>query len=668
MDEAGGEAQAHRGGAVEPRGRAPSGQGRRAPRGYRALYEQARAALDRERAAREAAEARANQLDVLFEAMADGVVLYARDGGILRMNTSTREIYGLDADAAYATRPLRERMPDLLPRDEHGDPMPVDDWPQTRLLRGETLRGDSAADVRVRTRDGRDRQINISGAPIYDARGEMDGVVAVFRDVTERRRLERRTAEALAALLAMAETLVFAPTTAPPPAGLDGDSRGADGSMRDVAARLAELARSVLGCRRVGILTVEPADRTLHPTAEAGFSPEDAARWAVDWSTGRRLGDRLAPALVERLRAGEAITLDVTQPAHREQFAPFGITSLVVAPMRVGERLVGLFGVDYGPALESMKTPAASRAKTSGERPKIAQGREEDQGREETRAALTAAIATLAALVVERHHMLHERAEARARELALREANRQMDEFLSIASHELKTPLTSIKAYLQVVAKRLRAPAPPAASAAEAVEKLQARLDGTIEVIERVQGQTDALIRLVADLLDASRIQVKKLALRVAPCDLVGIVRAVVEAQRVANPARAIALRLPSRPLMVLADADRIGQVMTNYLTNALKYSPPDTPVAVALAVTRGQARVTVADQGPGLPPEEQEAIWERFHRAPGVRDHTGSGAGLGLGLYISRSLVERQGGHVGLESAPGAGSTFSFTLPLAHP
>jgi signal transduction histidine kinase len=141
-----------------------------------------------------------------------------------------------------------------------------------------------------------------------------------------------------------------------------------------------------------------------------------------------------------------------------------------------------------------------------------------------------------------------------------------------------------------------------------------------------------------------------------------------VEALRLANPQRTIDLHvLAAGPVPVVADVDRIGQVVTNYLTNALKYSPEDQPVAVRVAVMGAVARVAVTDHGPGLPPREHERIWQKFYRAEGVRVQSGSGSGLGLGLHICKTIVEAHGGLVGVESAVGKGSTFSFTLPLAE-
>ena len=177
--------------------------------------------------------------------------------------------------------------------------------------------------------------------------------------------------------------------------------------------------------------------------------------------------------------------------------------------------------------------------------------------------------------------------------------------------------------------------------------------------------------RLVTDLVDVARVRAGRLELHLEPTDLAAVVRQAVVEQRLVNPERTFLLECPAEQRVpVTADAHRLGQVVTNYLTNALKYSPADRPVAVGLQVDDQQARVWVRDEGPGLPPQEQERIWERFHRAPGIEVQSGSGVGvgLGLGLHICRTIIEQHHGQVGVQSAPGQGSTFWFSLLLATP
>jgi PAS domain S-box-containing protein len=272
--------------------------------------------------------------------------------------------------------------------------------------------------------------------------------------------------------------------------------------------------------------------------------------------------------------------------------------------------------------------------------------------------------------ITARKRLEQEREEARARELALREIAVQMDTFLGIASHELKTPLTSLKLSFQSSQRQLRKLTQDEnTTALGGVTGLQS----ATEQLDRTAHQMGRLEALVDDLVDVTRIQAGKLELRPELVDLVAVVGDAVAAQREAAPDRQICLVQPDDLAVSLhADAGRIEQVVTNYLTNALKYSPADRPVEVGIEIKGDKgpqhARVWVHDCGKGLPPGEQEQVWERFHRAKGVEVQSGTGVGLGLGLYISRMIVERHQGHVGVLSTPGQGATFWFTLPLLHP
>jgi signal transduction histidine kinase len=245
------------------------------------------------------------------------------------------------------------------------------------------------------------------------------------------------------------------------------------------------------------------------------------------------------------------------------------------------------------------------------------------------------------------------------------EATRRMDEFGGIASHELRTPLTSMTANLQLARRQLGrvsqqvARLEPANGSVPTLERAEL-------LLERAERQMVRLDRLVGDLLDVSRIQAGKLEMRPEPCDLQDIVRDMVREQRAALPARTIELELPHRGrFLATADPDRIGQVVTNLLTNALKYAPPDQPIAVRMRRRGALARVDVCDRGPGLSTEQQAHLFERFYRVPGIEQQSGSGVGLGLSLHICRTIIERHGGKVGVDSTPGVGSAFWITLPL---
>jgi signal transduction histidine kinase len=266
--------------------------------------------------------------------------------------------------------------------------------------------------------------------------------------------------------------------------------------------------------------------------------------------------------------------------------------------------------------------------------------------------------------VLENAQLRRKWAFALAHEQALNEINRRMEAFLGIAGHELKTPLTTVILSLQMLQRR----AQQRVSSAEGAAGRERKEEFSHRDLELPLQQADRLNRLVSELLDTSRIQAGQLHLDRRSANILDVVRMAVEEQRQAVPERTVSLSLPEGPLLVFADVDRIGQVLTNYLTNALKYSQEDRPVEVEVQVEDQHVRVWVRDQGPGIPLVEQAHLWERFHRVPGIEIQSGSGIGLGLGLYISKTIIEQHQGQPGVQSTPGEGSTFWFTLPLVVP
>jgi len=583
---------------------------------------------------------RANELEATFEAMADGVIVYDHRGHILRTNAVARSLFALDSrpKPKFSLRLRRERKPVLGMLDEHAQPLSEEQSPLSRILNGEVLTSANAMDVILQIEDGNEVQLNVTGAPVYTFGGRPIGAICVYRDVTERRRLERRTQDTLKVMLAMAEALVQVPDEASSVLEQPAVDEQSPATVTEVARRLADLTCSILGCRRVGIMALEPETDRLRPVVAVGLTAEQEQQWRADQQHYGRLSDSPYRELVSRLRANEVLLLDLTQPLFVDQPNPFGMRTMLIAPMFVGDQLVGILLLDYS-------------------------GVEHEYTAEET--ALARAIAKLAALVIERERLLYERAKAQANELALREANRRMDVFLGMAGHELRTPLTAISGNIQLALRQVKK---SIAEDGTYADDLVSKLELIQTLLERAERQVRLQNRLVGDLLDISRIQANKIALNLEPCDLFAIVREAVQDQSLVAPARNIGLHvLAEATAPVVADADRIGQVVTNYLTNALKYSPADRPIEVFLAIEGPMARVSVQDEGKGLSPTEQQAIWERFYQVERIKAQRGSGTGLGLGLHICQTIIEEHQGQVGVQSSPGEGSTFWFSLPLTH-
>ena len=236
-----------------------------------------------------------------------------------------------------------------------------------------------------------------------------------------------------------------------------------------------------------------------------------------------------------------------------------------------------------------------------------------------------------------------------------------VEEAMYATSLELRAPLTTAQGSLQqarYLLQRARASSLPI-EAGELLAKLQ-------DVLFRIERQVSEEMRLVSSLLDMSLIETSRFELVLVWCNLVEIVRDTVSRQQDLAPQRAFELDLPADELVgVMADEKRIGQALANYLLNAHRYSPLEQPIRILLEVRGALARVAVQDRGPGIPEREQNRMWERFQR--GQRQPARAGSGLGLGLYITRTIVQQHRGSVGLESSEGAGSIFWFMIPLAE-
>ena len=277
---------------------------------------------------------------------------------------------------------------------------------------------------------------------------------------------------------------------------------------------------------------------------------------------------------------------------------------------------------------------------------------------------LVKAVATQTALVIECLRCLYEQVETRARALTQQELGLLINDFLNLASHELKTPLTAIKGNIQLAQRRL---ATLKRQLAEQPEGVREQLEQLQHSLASATQSTRLEQRIIQDLLDDAHIQSHTLQLHKTRWDLNALLREAVAAQQRAAPERTIVLESPppEQVVPVLADAERIIRVISSYLANALIYSAADQQVTVQLTVEGAVARVSVHNQGPGISGEEQGHIWERLYRAKGTAVQHELDLSLGLGFYLSRAFIEGHHGSVGVQSEPGHGTTFWFTLPV---
>jgi two-component system sensor kinase FixL len=239
--------------------------------------------------------------------------------------------------------------------------------------------------------------------------------------------------------------------------------------------------------------------------------------------------------------------------------------------------------------------------------------------------------------------------EARASTDAMARTVRERDEFLSVASHELKTPLTAAKMTVESIVRRAERGTVP-----------------DLFALKRTERQVDRLAAVVEDLLEVSRLRTGTMALKRESFDYVDLVRQYAASLASDERFDDLHVELPNGSITVEGDPGRLVQVLGRLVTNAFKYSPRGKPIEIVVRDAPDGVHTTVADRGIGIPAGDLPGLFSRFSRGGNVRSlHY---AGLGLGLYISAEIVRHHGGRIGVESREGNGSRFSFTLPRSAP
>jgi len=225
------------------------------------------------------------------------------------------------------------------------------------------------------------------------------------------------------------------------------------------------------------------------------------------------------------------------------------------------------------------------------------------------------------------------------------ELERRKDEFISMASHEPKTPITTLKGFTQLLRRKLEGQGLPEA----------------VPTLTKMEAQVNRLTRLIDELLDVSKIQAGRVDYEEEPVDLAALLRETVELLQASSPTHTLLIR-GTHQAWIMGDQDRLGQMLTNLITNAIKYSPQANKVDLSITVSNMTVTLRVRDYGVGIPKADQKNIFDRFYR---VRDRHQAFSGLGLGLYITHEIVKQHGGDITVESEEGKGSTFVVSLPL---
>ncbi len=579
------------------------------------------------------------QLNVIFESIADGIIVYDENAQVVQINDATHNLYGLDERPDFFSLPVHERIELLRMRDEEGNLLSAETSPMARILSGEVLQDMRTMDVHITSLKGKELELNISGAPSRSSDGRQIGGVLIMRDVTARRRQQRRTQRALETLLQIAASLVQFPDQA------ELTDLSALSTRQETANQVLSLTCTLLGSTRASIIIIDRQTRRLQPIATQGLALTQQKALAEQLA-GVQFTQAFDSTHMRLLLEGESLMLPAEQPfasiaSRYEMQHPF------VAPLLIGENCLGMIVVD-------MDTRSAEKDDTNIYAP-------------DELLSIFKAIGKLAALVIERERLVHARTEAQAYALAQHEISRQKDAFLHLASHELRTPLAILKASIQITRRRLKR-----LSETTSDTLFQEIMRQVEEMLQRGEQQLAAESRLVNNLLDVSQVQDHGIDLQIELFDLRDVVQATVdEFTSIEDTHPIYILNENDSPLLVVADQERIKQVLESFLSNATKFSPTTAPIMMrvlsGLKQTPSLVRVEIQDRGMGVAAEEQTKIWERFYQVPERTIYSGS-TGLGLGLYLSQAIIRQHHGQVGVNSQMGEGATFWFTLPLAQP
>jgi PAS domain S-box-containing protein len=538
--------------------------------------------------------------ETLIGGMSDGVMLVDHEGKSVFINPAGQRLLG----QSQVGVPIYQHAEVYRLRNEEGQPIDAKELPAAQAL----ATGRPVGDVTVLVA-GEDKEtaLSVSATPLYEDR-KISSVIVTFRDITERQRLEEEMQLQAERAQILADAGAFFASNIDPVW---------------VNQAIAERVAEVLGDWAAVILKSGDSSELR----VAAIHHRDMASLGLAWSYVYRqplvvgegiIGQVIStgyPALMTNVGSGFGDVKTDTTSYHAPTMQ---LASLLILPLRTRRELLGALVI-------AANDP--ERRMTDDKLP------------------LAEAIAERAALAVENAKLYTEQVEARQK---VEDLSRLKDEFLSIASHELRTPVTSIKGYTQLAKTLIR----------------EHDLSTSEEYLDIALDQIDRMSRLILELLDVSRIETGRLEIRREPLEWATFVRDLVHRHHTAVSDHRFHLNVPDTGATISGDRDRLEQVLGNLLDNAVKYSPDGSEIFINVEDRGDQIVTSVGDRGIGIPADELGQVFERFHRGRQVSS-TNYG-GLGLGLYITKQIVERHGGSIWVESKEGSGTTFYFSLPVA--
>ena len=527
------------------------------------------------------AEEKQSMLAAIIESSEDAIISKTLDGIITTWNKGAEHIFGYTEKEAVG-QPIS-----IL--------LPADRLSEEEAIIASLRRGERVGHIQTirKTKDGRLLNISLAVSPIKNRDGVVIGVSKVARNITSQKKSERLIAKHMERL----ELL-----------NVVGRSINGSLDLQQILQQVTDSTTKLTGAAFGAFFynQVNQEDESYGLYTLSGVPKEAFANFPMPRNT----------TLFHPTFSGAGVVRsdDVTLDSRFGKSGPFfgkpsghlPVVSYLAVPVKTksGEVIGGLF---------------------FGHQDKAVFKKEHEE--------LVLTVASQAAIAIENSRLFKE----------VEELSAKKDEFIAMASHELKTPMTSLFGFLQLANRHV----------VEGVSK---------NLIEKSIKQLQKMIVLVTDLFDVSKIQAGKLQLNMECLNLGLLVQEIKESFLQAHPDHNLTIEIPEESF-VHADRMRLEQVLTNLLNNAVKYAPEQKTIELKVLHVDKVVHTSVKDFGPGISEENQRHIFGQFYQAKENRD---SSSGLGLGLFISKDIIERHGGQIWVESKPGNGATFNFSLPLA--